>query len=147
MRGIEIRRARTRAGLTQESLGALLGVGARTVRGWERGDHVPRDIARVVDALVQLKSFEPEDDERQVGDLDDDEILTAVAEHQATAAALQSVALDHQQAAEAHLRSASRLLDELALRRGMIVPQPSGGEDVQTSGPAGTSGKRPAIRP
>lgn len=39
----EIRAARERAGLTQEELGAALGVSLRTVGNWERGATVPRN--------------------------------------------------------------------------------------------------------
>jgi transcriptional regulator with XRE-family HTH domain len=39
----EIRSARERAGLTQQQLGELVGVGLRTVGNWERGETVPRN--------------------------------------------------------------------------------------------------------
>lgn len=39
----EIRSARERAGLTQQQLGEMVGVGLRTVGNWERGETVPRN--------------------------------------------------------------------------------------------------------
>lgn len=51
--GDEIRRARERAGMTQEQLGAAVGVSLRTVGNWERGAHVPRNRAAVVEDVLR----------------------------------------------------------------------------------------------
>jgi len=51
--GDEIRSARERAHLTQQQLGALVGVTFRTVGNWERGETIPRNReAAIRSALV-----------------------------------------------------------------------------------------------
>ena len=51
--GGEIRSARERAHLTQQQLGALVGVTFRTVGNWERGETIPRNReAAIRSALV-----------------------------------------------------------------------------------------------
>lgn len=60
MTGDEIRAARERAGLTQQQLGAAVGVGLRTVGNWERGTTVPRNrLAMLESVLGRLDSQEP----------------------------------------------------------------------------------------
>lgn len=47
-----IRRARERAGLTQQQLATEVGVGVRTIGNWERGESVPRNrLAKIEDVL------------------------------------------------------------------------------------------------
>lgn len=49
--GDEIRRARERAGYSQEDLAAVLGVSVKTVNNWERGRTVSRNRTAVEDFL------------------------------------------------------------------------------------------------
>lgn len=63
--GQRIRRARERKGWTQQQLAVAVGVGARTVGGWERGETVPLNrMARLEDVLGA--DVNPENDHRQV---------------------------------------------------------------------------------
>jgi transcriptional regulator with XRE-family HTH domain len=67
MHGDEIRDLREAAGLTQQELGAKVGVSLRTIGNWERGETVPRNklgrlrrvlagetVSPVVDAFSQV---------------------------------------------------------------------------------------------
>lgn len=50
--GAQIRAARERAGLTQQELGARVGVTLRTVGNWERGATVPRNRMAVLEDVL-----------------------------------------------------------------------------------------------
>lgn len=50
--GAEIRRARELAHLTQQELGARVGVSLRTVGNWERGETVPLNRAAALEEVL-----------------------------------------------------------------------------------------------
>jgi len=58
LHGEGVRQARERAQLTQEQLAKLLGVSARTIGNWERGETVPRNRAAAVQAALGLDEEE-----------------------------------------------------------------------------------------
>jgi transcriptional regulator with XRE-family HTH domain len=61
--GIRIKRARERKRWSQQQLAAALGVGARSVGRWERGEAEPRNSIGALEAVlgVDLTSGEPPD--------------------------------------------------------------------------------------
>lgn len=96
MTGDEIRRARERAGLTQEQLGRLVGVSLRTIGNWERGATPisARQQARLQSAL----GLDAESDKGvPLSEVSDVELLAEIARrfaraHQTTTSASRPVA-------------------------------------------------------
>lgn len=78
--GNEIREARERAGLTQEALGALLGVSMRTVGNWERGQTVPLNrLAKIREVLAGHWKDDESADSVGLSNASDVELLAEIA--------------------------------------------------------------------
>ena len=76
----EIREARERAGLTQEALGALLGVSMRTVGNWERGQTVPLNrLAKIREVLAGHWKDDESADSVGLSNASDVELLAEIA--------------------------------------------------------------------
>jgi transcriptional regulator with XRE-family HTH domain len=75
----EIRSAREQAGLTQEELGAKLGVSMRTVGNWERGSTIPRSKARAIQAVLGEYLATTEGNEPSLSAASDVELLAEIA--------------------------------------------------------------------
>lgn len=76
--GDEIRRARERAGLTQEQLASRVGVTPRTVGNWERGATVPRNRLATVQAAL-ADHLDSVDTEPRLRGASDVELLAEIA--------------------------------------------------------------------
>lgn len=58
MNGEEIRRAREARGMTQEQLATAIGVGVRTIRGWELDETVPRNRMGMLEKFFGVNDSE-----------------------------------------------------------------------------------------
>lgn len=76
MTGDEIRDARQRARLTQDELGAMIGVTGRTIGNWERGHSVPRNRKPALEEALSLTTREPAD---PLGEVSDAALLAEIA--------------------------------------------------------------------
>lgn len=76
MTGDEIRDARQRAHLTQDELGAMIGVTGRTIGNWERGYSVPRNRQAALEEALSLTTREPAD---PLGEVSDAALLAEIA--------------------------------------------------------------------
>jgi transcriptional regulator with XRE-family HTH domain len=67
--GEQIRQLREARGLTQQQLAAALGVGARTIGGWERDETVPKNRMGMLRQFFGLDSAESDDPIRGASDV------------------------------------------------------------------------------
>lgn len=77
--GDEIRRARERAGMTQEELGAVIGVSLRTIGNWERGQTVPRNRAAALRAALAAHLDDAHGRGNPLATVSDVELLAEIA--------------------------------------------------------------------
>lgn len=57
MTGIEVAAIRQKLGLTQERFARELGCTARSVGGWERGEHTPRGLSSVMLKRLERRAY------------------------------------------------------------------------------------------
>lgn len=69
MNGDEIRQQREARGMTQSQLATALGVGARTIGGWERGETVPKNRMGMLRRFFDLDRSESDDQIRGASDV------------------------------------------------------------------------------
>lgn len=92
--GTEIRRARERAGLTQEELAEKVGVSLRTVGNWERGTSVPRAKEGIIRAVLSDHIKSPDRDAPSLTSASDAELIAEVAKRLSRTSSMRRVEED-----------------------------------------------------